>query len=166
MDKTRQIPSALMLQWEQEALSQKIPYTEFGNFIKMKERLYWQSVEEKKERPQIFANAARNKLTEYGNKVALDYFLAIPLVERVCKMAKYDLDELQRKLSRGFADAEQKENFDLTSNAIAFLLPAFLFLFVDVIYTYIYFAFNRRVIEAKFKTKEEILQNIEIIKSK
>lgn len=111
MDKTRQIPSALMLQWEQEALSQKIPYTEFGNFIKMKERLYWQSVEEKKERPQIFANAARNKLTEYGNKVALDYFLAIPLVERVCKMAKYDLDELQRKLSRGFADAEQKENF-------------------------------------------------------
>ena len=29
MDKTRQIPSALMLQWEQEALSQKIPYTDF-----------------------------------------------------------------------------------------------------------------------------------------
>ena len=111
MDKTRQIPSSLMLQWEQEALSQKIPYTEFGNFLKMKKRLYWQSVEEKKERPQIFANAARNKLTEYGNKVALDYFLAIPLVERVCKKAKYDLDELQRKLSRGFADAEQKENF-------------------------------------------------------
>jgi len=62
--------------------------------------------------------------------------------------------------------AEQKENFDLTSNAVAFLLPAFLFLFIDVIYTYIYFAFNRRIIEAKFKTKEEILQNIEIIKSK
>lgn len=111
MDKQRQIPSALTLQWEQEALSQKIPYTEFGNFIKMKERLYWQSVEEKKERPQIFANAARNKLTEYGNKVALDYFLAIPLVERVCKFAKFDLEELQRKLSRGFEDETQKENF-------------------------------------------------------
>lgn len=111
MDKQRQIPSALTLQWEQEALSQKIPYTEFGNFIKMKENNYWQSLESKEETPQIFANAARNKLTEYGNKVVLDYFLGIPLVERICKLAKYDLDEMQKKLSHGFADAEQKENF-------------------------------------------------------
>ena len=111
MDKQRQIPSALTLQWEQEALSQKIPYTEFGNFIKMKENNYWQSLESKEETPQIFANAARNKLTEYGNKVVLDYFLGIPLVERICKFAKYDLDEMQKKLSHGFADAEQKENF-------------------------------------------------------
>lgn len=111
MDKQKQIPSALMLQWEQEALSQKIPYTEFGNFVRMKENNYWQSLEEKEETPKVFANAARNKLTEYGNKVALEHFLAIPLVERVCKMAKYDLEDMQRKLSRGFADAEQKENF-------------------------------------------------------
>ena len=111
MDKTKKIPSALMLQWEQEALSQKIPYTEFGNFIKMKERLYWQSLSTTKEQPQIFANDARNKLTEYGNKVALEHFLAIPLVERVCKLAKFDLEELQRKLSRGFEDETQKKNF-------------------------------------------------------
>ena len=111
MDKTKQIPSDLMLQWEQEALSQKIPYTEFGNFIKMKERLYRQSLSTTKERPTIFANAARNKLTEYGNKVALEHFLTIPLVERICKFAKFDLEELQRKLSRGFEDETQKENF-------------------------------------------------------
>ena len=111
MDKTRQIPSALMLQWEQEALSQKIPYTEFGNFINMKERLYWQSQSTRKERPQIFANSARSKLTEYGKKVAFEHFLAIPLVERVCKFAKFDLEELQRKLSRGFEDETQKEKF-------------------------------------------------------
>ena len=111
MDKTKQIPSSLMQQWESEALSQKIPYTEFGNFIKMKERLYWQSLSTTKERPAIFANDARNKLTEYGNKVALETLLAIPLVERVCKFAKFDLEELQRKLSRGFEDETQKENF-------------------------------------------------------
>ena len=111
MDKTKQIPSSLIQQWESEALSQKIPYTEFGNFIKMKERLYWQSLSTTKERPAIFANDARNKLTEYGNKVALEHFLAIPLVERVCKFAKFDLEELQRKLSRGFEDETQKENF-------------------------------------------------------
>ena len=111
MDKTRQIPSALTLQWEQEALSQKIPYTEFGNFLKMKERLYRQSVEEKKERPQIFANAARNRLTEYGNSYVLDYFLKIPPVERTCKLARFTMEELQKKLSNGFADDEQRQNF-------------------------------------------------------
>lgn len=108
---TRQIPPSLTLQWEQEAIDQKIPYTEFGNFIRMKENNYWQSVEEKKPRQEIFANAARNKLTEYGNKVVLDFFLCLPIVERICKFAKYDMEEMQKKLSRGFADAEQKENF-------------------------------------------------------
>ena len=111
MDKTRQIPSALMLQWEQEALSQKIPYTEFGNFIKMKERLYWQSLSTTKERPAIFANDARNKLTEYGNKVALETLLSIPDVDRACKFAKFDYEDLKEKLSHGFANAEQKESF-------------------------------------------------------
>lgn len=111
MNEQNFISSSLMQQWEQEALSQKIPYTEFGNFIKMKERLYWQSVEEKKECPQIFANDARNKLTDYGQKVALETLLAIPLVERVCKFAKFDLEELQRKLSHGFENETQKENF-------------------------------------------------------
>jgi len=62
--------------------------------------------------------------------------------------------------------AQQKSNFNLTSNAIAFLLPAFTLLFADVIYTYLYFFFNRRIIEARYKTKEEILKNIELIKQK
>lgn len=111
MKEFQEISSALMQQWEQEALSQKIPYTEFGNFLKMKERLFRQSLSTTKESPKVFANDARNKLTEYGNKVALEHFLAIPLVERVCKFAKFDLEELQRKLSRGFEDETQKENF-------------------------------------------------------
>ena len=111
MNEQNIIPSALMQQWEQEAIDQKIPYTEFGNFLKMNERLYWQSFEDKKETPKIFANDARNKLTDYGNKVALEHFLAIPLIERLCKLARFDFEELQRKLSRGFEDETQKENF-------------------------------------------------------
>ncbi len=112
MDKVREIPSALMQQWEQEAIEQKIPYTEFGTFLKMKKNDYLQSLSTRKEtRPAIFANDARNKLTEYGNKVALEYLLSIPVVDRVCKFAKYDLNELQGKLYKGFEDAEQKENF-------------------------------------------------------
>lgn len=112
MDKVREIPSALIQQWEQEAIEQKIPYTEFGTFLEIKEKNYLQSLSTRKEsRPAIFANDAHNKFTEYGNKVALEHLLSIPLVNRVCEFAKHDFEELKRKLSKDFADAEQKENF-------------------------------------------------------
>lgn len=111
MDKVREIPSALMLQWEQEAIDEKVSYQEFGDYIKMKEKLYWQSVDEKKPSQPIFANAARNKLTVYGNCYVLDYFRQIPPVERTCKFARFDLEDLQEKLSKGFVSEEQKENF-------------------------------------------------------
>lgn len=109
MDEILEIPSTLMLQWEQEAICQKIPYTGLGAFIRTKENNYWQSMSTMKETSEIFAK--HNKLTEYGSKIALDYIHNIPVVERICKFAKYDLEELQGKLSHGFADAEQKENF-------------------------------------------------------
>ena len=105
------IPPVLMQQWEQEAISQKLPYTEFGNFLKMKEQNYWQSLEVREERKEIFANDARNKLTEYGNKVALETLLSIPMVERVCKFARFDFEDLKDELSRGFKDEAQKLSF-------------------------------------------------------
>lgn len=111
MNKQNIIPSALMQQWEQEAIDQKIPYTEFGNFLKMKERLFRQSLSTTKESPKVFANDARNKLTDYGNKVALETLLSIPDVDRACKFAKFDYEDLKEKLSHGFASAEQKESF-------------------------------------------------------
>ena len=66
---------------------------------------------QKFERKEIFTNNARDKLTEYGNSVALRTLVAIPRVERVCKFAKFDLEELQKRLSSGFADNEQRQNF-------------------------------------------------------
>ena len=62
--------------------------------------------------------------------------------------------------------AQQKSNFDLVANAFSFLLPAFLCLLLDVVYTYFYFTINRRIIERGPQNKQEILKNIEIIKSK
>ena len=113
MKENKVIPSYLMLQWEQEAIEQKIPYTEFGNFVKMKEEKYWQSLSTKEERKEIFANAAHNKLTEYGQKVALKHLLQLPEVERVCKFARFDFEDLTKKLSEGFSDEDQKQNFIL-----------------------------------------------------
>ena len=111
MDKSINISSALIQQWEQEAVDQKIPYTEFGNFLKMKERNYLDSQRDKEERKEIFANSARNKLTEYGNNFVLEQFMKIPSVQRVCITARFDMEMLMKRLSSGFAGDEQKENF-------------------------------------------------------
>lgn len=111
MKKEILIPSALIQQWEQEAIDQKIPYTEFGNFLKMKERSYLDSQRDKEERKEIFANSARNKLTEYGNNFVLEQFMKIPSVQRVCITARFDMEMLMKRLSNGFAGDEQKENF-------------------------------------------------------
>lgn len=59
----------------------------------------------------IFTNNARNKLTKHGNDVALNVLLNIPEVERVCRFAKYDMEELQKNLAHGFATEWQKEMF-------------------------------------------------------
>ena len=111
MKDSKIIPPALMQQWEQEAIDQKIPYTEFVNFLKMKEQNYWQSLSTRKVSEPIFANDARNKLTEYGNKVALDTLLSIPMVARAAKFARFDFEDLKDELSRGFKDESQKLSF-------------------------------------------------------
>lgn len=111
MQKYLIIPSSLIQQWEQEAISQNIPYTEFGSFLRMKERNYLDGQRDKEERKEIFANSARNKLTEYGNTFVLEKFLKIPAVQRVCMTARFDMEMLMKRLSNGFAGDEQKENF-------------------------------------------------------
>lgn len=112
MEKKRNnIPSHILEKWETEAFLQKIPYTEFGTFIKMKEKRYLQSIEDKKECPQIFANDARNKLTDFGQEIALKTLLTIPEIERTCKFARFDFEELSKTLAKGFRSDEQKENF-------------------------------------------------------
>ena len=111
MEKVMIIPSELLKSWEEQAIREKIPYTEFAEFIRMKQRQYEESLESAKESKELFANDAKNKLSEYGNKVALNYLLAIPQVERICKFARFDFEDLQKmqvKVSAGKAD---KANF-------------------------------------------------------
>lgn len=111
MTKDNTIPSHVLEMWEREAIDQKIPYTEFGSFLKMKQEQYWQKSEPKNIQEPIFANAARNKLTEYGQRVALDTLLALNIVERVCKFARFDYEEMQEEISHGFKSEAQKVCF-------------------------------------------------------
>ena len=111
MKDSKEIPSNILEMWEREAIAQKLPYTEFGSFLKMKEQNYFQSLERKNQTEKVFTNDARNKLTAHGQKVALDTLLAIPIVERVCKFARFDFEDLKDELSRGFKDEAQKLSF-------------------------------------------------------
>ena len=111
MKQVREIPSALIQQWEQEAIDQKLPYTEFGSFLKMKEQNYYQSLDKSKTAEKVFANDARNKLTEFGQRVALDTLRSLPMVERVCKFARFDYEEMQEEISNGFKSEAQKVYF-------------------------------------------------------
>ena len=57
-------------------------------------------------------------------------------------------------------------SFDLIDNFLEFLLPAFIILFLDVVYTFIYFKIHRRLIEKGSLTKEFIYEKVEEIKNK
>ena len=111
MKDLRTIPSHVLEMWEREAIDQKLPYTEFGSFLKMKEQNYYQSLDKSKTAEKVFANDARNKLTEFGQRVALDTLRALPMVERVCKFARFDYEEMQEEISNGFKSEAQKVYF-------------------------------------------------------
>lgn len=62
--------------------------------------------------------------------------------------------------------ARDGENFDLVSNALAFLLPAFTVLALDVLYTFFYFSINKKIMEESPLSKEDIASIVNKIKNK
>ena len=56
-------------------------------------------------------------------------------------------------------------DFDVVGNALAFLIPAFVLLLADVLYTYFYFKINRRLMEKAPPTIDEIKFRVDEIKS-
>ena len=105
------ISSALIERWEQEAISQKVSVYEIGNFMRCKERLYLESFRKEEPQKKVFLNDARNRLSEYGNSLLLQELSSMSADERACKVARVKFEDLRVKLSKGFATAEQKQNF-------------------------------------------------------
>lgn len=62
--------------------------------------------------------------------------------------------------------AFKKEAFDLVSNALGFLLPAFVSLALAVIYTYLYISINKRIIEEAPYLKANLSSIVNSIKNK
>ena len=62
--------------------------------------------------------------------------------------------------------AFKKDAFDLVSNALGFLLPAFVSLALAVVYTYLYFNINKRIIEESPYLKDNLSSIVDSIKNK
>ena len=62
--------------------------------------------------------------------------------------------------------AKEGENFDLLSNSLALLLPAFIVLALDVLYTLFYFSMNKKIMEESPLSKEDITSIVNRIRNK
>ena len=62
--------------------------------------------------------------------------------------------------------AKEGEKFDLVKNALAFLLPAFTVLALDVLYTILYFSINKKIIEESPIYKSDVASIVEKIRNK
>lgn len=62
--------------------------------------------------------------------------------------------------------AKQGDKFDLLTNALAFLLPAFTVLALDVLYTFFYFSANKRILEESPLYKNDIASIVQRIRNK
>lgn len=105
-----EIPSALTEKWEREAIAQGVSKYEIGNFMKMKAQHFQERQSTKIARPEIYANAARNKFTDYGNEVALQKHLELPEDRRAILNARCKMESLEKKLSQ-IKSAEQRDIF-------------------------------------------------------
>lgn len=105
------IPDKLQKSWEQEAISQRLPLSEFSEFIRMKERRYVSELSQNRQTEKVFANDARNKFTSFGNSLAYQKIMELPRVERAVKVSRFSFEELRNRFSRGFANEEQRKCF-------------------------------------------------------
>ena len=62
--------------------------------------------------------------------------------------------------------AVKRDQFDLLSNALGFLIPAFVSLALAVVYTYLYFNINKRIIEESPYLKANLPSIVNSIKNK
>lgn len=106
-----QISSVLIERWEREAIDQGVSCYEIGNFMKMKENAWREEHRTFQTKESVYTNSACNRLTEHGNKVVYQKLMEIPTVERIVKVAMVNFENLQKNLSKGFADNVQRDNF-------------------------------------------------------
>lgn len=81
-----EIPGNLLRKWEISATKQNLSQSEFINYIRERQKEYFDSLETS-EKPKIMENG---QLTDYGKKVAVEYYHSMDKIQRAITLSKVD----------------------------------------------------------------------------
>ena len=97
----KEIPGSLLRKWEVAATKQNLSQSEFVIYIKERQKEYFDSLE-KSTKPKIMVDG---QLTDYGKKVAVEYYRSMDKVRRAVTLSKVDFMTFQDTLDKkGFSE--------------------------------------------------------------
>ena len=92
----KEIPGNLLRKWEISATEQNLSQSEFIIFIRERQKEYFDSLETS-EKPKIMENG---QLTDYGKKVAVEYYHSMDKIQRAITLSKVDFMTLEETLKK------------------------------------------------------------------
>ena len=97
----KEIPGSLLRKWEVAATKQNLSQSEFIIYIRERQKEYFDSLE-KSTKPNIMVDG---QLTDYGKKVAVEYYHSMDKVRRAVTLSKVDFMFYQETLDKkGFSE--------------------------------------------------------------
>ena len=92
----KEIPGNLLRKWEISATKQNISQSEFINYIRERQKEYFDSLETS-EKHKVMENG---QLTDYGKKVAVEYYHSMDKIQRAITLSKVDFMTLEETLKK------------------------------------------------------------------
>ena len=92
----KEIPGNLLRKWEISATKQNLSQSEFIIFIRERQKEYFDSLETS-EKHKVMENG---QLTDYGKKVAVEYYHSMDKIQRAITLSKVDFMTLEETLKK------------------------------------------------------------------
>ena len=92
----KEIPGNLLRKWEISATKQNLSQSEFINYIRERQKEYFDSLETS-EKHKVMENG---QLTDYGKKVAVEYYHSMDKIQRAITLSKVDFMTLEETLKK------------------------------------------------------------------
>ena len=92
----KEIPGNLLRKWEISATEQNLSQSEFIIFIRERQKEYFDSLETSKKH-KVMENG---QLTDYGKKVAVEYYHSMDKIQRAITLSKVDFMTLEETLKK------------------------------------------------------------------
>ena len=96
----KEIPGNLLRKWEISATEQNLSQSEFIIYIRERQKEYFDSLETS-EKPKVMENG---QLTDYGKKVAVEYYHSMDKIQRAITLSKVDFATYKETIDKkGFS---------------------------------------------------------------